>query len=116
MKDHFIENYRFGEITIDGNKYHDDVIILPDRILDSWWRDRGHFLQLGDLDAVLQAQPEALVIGQGANSRMQVPDEILKEIQQRGIEVYSLPTHEACDKYNQLNEEKNTAAAFHLTC
>jgi hypothetical protein len=116
VSSHHIENYKFGEITISGKKYHKDVIILPEHIIDNWRRDRGHYLQIIDLDAVLQEQPQVLVIGQGAYSRMLVPNEIHKELEELGIQVFSLPTGEACEKFNQINPEKIKAAALHLTC
>lgn len=116
MSIHQIENYKFGEVTINGKKYHKDVIILPEHIIENWRRDKGHYLQIKDLDAVFQEQPQVLVIGQGAYGRMQVPKEIYKVVKERGIEVFSLPTGEACKKFNQINPEKPKAAALHLTC
>lgn len=113
---HHIENYQFGEVTIDGKRYHKDVIILPEQIIDNWRRGRGHYLQIKDLDAVLQERPQVLVIGQGAYSRMIVPNELLNELRGLGIELFSLPTREACEKFNQINPDKTTAAALHLTC
>lgn len=116
MNIHQIENYKFGEITINGKKYHKDVIILPEYIVDNWRRDKGHSLQVSDLKAVFQEQPQVLVIGQGAYSRMLVPDEIYKKFELLGIEVISLPTAEACKKFNHISNEKTKAAALHLTC
>ncbi|MBE0466287.1 MAG: hypothetical protein IBX71_03570 [Candidatus Desulforudis sp.] len=37
-----INDYRFGQIVIDGEKYTSDVIILPECIIASWWRQDGH--------------------------------------------------------------------------
>lgn len=36
-----IAGYRFGRIDIDGRTYTSDVIITPERVIDSWWRQRG---------------------------------------------------------------------------
>jgi len=33
-----ITRYRFGEIEIDGRTYTADVIITPERVVDTWWR------------------------------------------------------------------------------
>lgn len=116
VSNHHIEDYHFGEITIDGKKYRKDLVVLPDRIIDNWWRDRGHLLEIKDLDPVMQDKPEVLVIGQGAYSRLRVPDEIRSSLEHLGIELYTLPTPEACEKYNQLSQKRPTAAALHLTC
>ncbi|OQY18037.1 MAG: hypothetical protein B6I35_13630 [Anaerolineaceae bacterium 4572_32.2] len=44
-----IESYRFGRIIIDGQTHSKDVIILPDRVIENWWRQEGHALHLDDL-------------------------------------------------------------------
>ena len=50
-----IDQYSFGQIDIDGRRYDADVIILPDRVLSSWWREEGHNLCEADLAEVLAA-------------------------------------------------------------
>jgi hypothetical protein len=67
-----IESYRFGQIVIDGKTHHKDAIILPDRVVAGWWRKEGHALHPEDLEAVVEAAPEVLVVGQGASSLMRV--------------------------------------------
>lgn len=111
-----IEDYRFGHIVIDGKSYDKDVIILPDRVRGGWWRKEGHALHPEDLDAVFEAAPEQLVVGQGAYSRMAVNPETKAALQEAGIEVIAADTEEACRRYNDLREQKNVAAALHLTC
>jgi len=34
-----IESYSFGQMVIDGQEYTSDLIIFPDRINSSWWRN-----------------------------------------------------------------------------
>ncbi len=111
-----IESYRFGRIRVDGKEYRADLIILPDRILDSWRRREGHNLCLEDLQEVLACHPEVLVIGQGKPGLMQVPAELAEELRRRGIEVSAAPTEQAVQEYNRLSESRRTAAALHLTC
>lgn len=111
-----IEDYRFGTIVVDGQAYGQDLIILPNRILSGWWRHEGHRLGVHDLDAILQAQPEVLVVGQGAYSRMSVTGGAKSALEEAGIELVAQPTKEAVRTYNQLCEERRAAAALHLTC
>ncbi len=111
-----IENIRFGKITIDGYAYHRDVIILPDRVLPSWWRVEGHLLSYEDLQQALSDPPELLVIGTGIFGRMRVPEEVQKKVQEEGIEMSILATREACELYNQMLENKWVSAALHITC
>jgi len=111
-----IEGYRFGRIVVDGETYTNDLIILPGEILSGWWRKEGHSLYPEDLDAVFEAGPELLIVGQGANGRMQVPDETKQAIRERGIELIAQQTETACDTYNEMRDQRLVAAALHLTC
>ena len=116
MKPPEINAYRFGRITIDGQTYTSDVIILPDGVIDNWWRISGHNLDTRDLRVVFDPPPEVLVIGQGDSSRMAVSKETLNALKKAGIEVIALPTPTACQRYNALRSQRVTAAALHLTC
>lgn len=111
-----IEDYAFGHIVIDGERYEEDVIILPDRVEGNWWRDEGHTLQTQDLDAVFETDVDVLVVGQGAYGRMSVPQETRQALEEAGIEVVAHDTEEACQVYNRRRENGNVAAALHLTC
>jgi len=111
-----IEAYHFGHVTIDGLEYHKDVIILPDRVISNWRRRSGHSLIMDDLKEILASPSKILVIGRGASSRMNVPNQTVCALESGGIEVQSLPTMEACTLYNRLRDRGNTAAALHLTC
>jgi len=111
-----IDAYRFGRIEINGQVYHQDIIILPDRVLPNWWRVEGHSLSYEDLTQVFSCNPRVLVVGLGSYSRIHVPEGTRKEIEEAGIELIALPTGEACETYNQLRDEEQVVAALHLTC
>ncbi len=111
-----IESYQFGRIVIDDQAHHKDVIILPGRVIGGWWRKEGHVLHPEDLEAVFEAAPEVLVVGQGASGLMRVTDETEQALRDAGIELIALPTGEAVETYNRLRGERAVAAALHLTC
>jgi hypothetical protein len=111
-----IDSYRFGQIVIDGIRYDQDVIILPDRVLSGWWRQEGHRLAVDDLGPVLSEAPEVIVIGQGSLGRMRVPDETMAHLQQSGTQVIVESTGDACQSYNRLSQERRVAAVLHLSC
>ncbi|MFO7919076.1 MAG: MTH938/NDUFAF3 family protein [Anaerolineae bacterium] len=111
-----VEDYAFGHIVIDGERYEEDVIILPDRVVSNWWRDEGHTLKTQDLDVVFEADVDILVVGQGAYGRMSVPRETHQALETAGIEVMAQETDKACQIYNRLRENGGVAAALHLTC
>jgi len=112
-----IDDYSFGRIVIDGKEFGRDVLVYRDE-LKEWWREQGHRLQLKDLDWLLNREepPEALVIGTGCYGVMAVPEEVVRELERRGIMVQVKPTEEACAEFNRLAEKKRVAGAFHLTC
>lgn len=111
-----IESYRFGHIVIDGEAHSNDVIILPGRVIGDWWRKEGHALHTEDLDAVFEANPSTLVVGQGANGRMRVPSQTRQALEDAGIDVVAAKTDRAVEEYNQRREVDDVAAALHLTC
>lgn len=111
-----IDSFQFGRIVINGEVHKKDVIILPSHIIGNWWRQSGHLLQLSDLQDVMLAQPELLIIGQGANRRMQVDSDVTKALSAAGIEMISLDTSNACIEYNKRSKTGKVAAALHLTC
>lgn len=111
-----IESYQFGKIVIDGTTYNEDVIVLPEGVRAHWWRDKGHVLQPQDLEAVIEAEPEVLIVGQGAYGRMSVTSETRRFLEDAGIDLVAAPTDEAIKRYNDVREQQEAAAALHLTC
>ena len=111
-----IESFRSGQIVIDGRFHSRDVIILPERVLGGWWRKEGHALHPEDLEAVFEAAPDTLIVGQGVYGRMRVTSETRQALRAAGIELVALPTGEACETYNTMREEGAgaVAAALHL--
>lgn len=116
MGRHVIESYAFGRIVVGGRVYTADLILLPDRIVEGWWRQEGHVLYPADLDAVLEADVDTLIVGQGAYRRMQVPKRTAQAVEGAGMTLIALPTAEAVDRYNTFSAGSRVAAALHLTC
>lgn len=110
-----LEDYRFGRVVIDGDAETRDVIVLPGRVVRSWWRQEGHRLVREDLNEVLEELPERLLIGTGAYGRMEPDAGLLDELRGRGITVEVMPTGEAVRRYAEL-DPRRTAVALHLTC
>ncbi|OYT26484.1 MAG: hypothetical protein B6V02_01535 [Thermoprotei archaeon ex4572_64] len=114
-----VDSYEFGVIVINGVKYTRDVIILPSRIIDNWWRREGHKLYLEDLEkyGVFSEEFTHMVIGTGYHGYMKVTSEVVKELEKRGITYYIDITRKACAKFNEwLDKGYKVVGAFHLTC
>ena len=111
-----IENYSFGKISIDGNSYSADLIVLPGGVRPDWWRKEGHRLQREDLREIVEAEPSVLVVGTGNVGMMRVPQEALDYLAEHGIRTVVERTAAACQHYNELAKTEQAAAALHLTC
>ncbi|MCS5422542.1 MULTISPECIES: Mth938-like domain-containing protein [Psychrilyobacter] len=110
-----IESYSFGRMKVDGIGFDSDLIIFPEKIVSSWWRVQGHYLQVRDLGEVLDYQPEVLVIGTGYSGCMDVADEVKKELEAAGIKYYIEKSSRAVEIFNKIDSKKKVGA-FHLTC
>jgi len=110
-----IDSYSFGHITVDGVQYTSDLILLPDRVAPDWWRKEGHLLCPEDLEVVVEAKPEVLIVGIGANGIMRVPESTATYLAEQGIELVVEKSKRACETFNALPRERRAAAALHLT-
>ncbi len=114
MSSNFIEDFSFGKIVIDGERYTDDIILIDKEIRSGWWRNRAHTVSKNDLAPVIDFEPELLIIGTGSSGRMDVPTSLYGELK---FKIESYPTNKACKRYNELiKKEMKLAGAFHLTC
>lgn len=112
-----IDDYRFGNIRIEGKSYTNDVKIIDGKVKPNWWRKEGHKLFPEDIEDILEAKPEVLVVGTGAYGAMKVVSQLRELLKEREIELIEAKSEEACHTYNQLLKAgKRIAFACHLTC
>ena len=111
-----IEDYHFGCITVDGSTYTDDIKIIDERVVPGWWRIEGHALAVADIEDILEARPDVLVIGTGDPGLMEILPETDTRLRELDILVIAKPTAQAVDLYNGLLGHKRIAFAAHLTC
>ncbi len=112
-----IEKSDFGSIQVDGKRYTTDIIIYPNgRVADNWWRKHGHRLSLADIEDLIAAEPELIVIGSGVYGRM-LPETGLEEaLRARGIMLVMDATGNAITRFNDLQPTRRIGGGFHLTC
>ncbi len=112
-----IDDYGFGNIRIEGKSYTSDVKIIDGKVKPNWWRKEGHRLFPEDIEDVLEAKPEVLVVGTGAYGVMKVSPQTKNSLQEKGIELIEAKSEKACHTYNELLKAgKRVAFACHLTC
>ncbi len=112
-----INGFKFGRISVDGQYFDDDIILIPPELKCPWWRTEGHKLFAADMVEVLRYSPEILIIGSGVNGHMDVPTGTITEMESARMEVEVLLTKDACARFNELTgADRMVAAALHLTC
>lgn len=112
-----IEDCSFGTMVIDGYTYTSDLIVFPDgTVADSWWRQSGHRLSIGDIKPLVDTGPEVIVAGTGVSGMMR-PDPGLKALlAKKGIAFLAAPNRRAMTLFNEKARRLKTGGCFHLTC
>jgi hypothetical protein len=119
-----IEEYKFGQITIDGKNYDNDVQTDWNGEVSEWRRKNSHLILAEDVGRAVDKNPETIVIGTGEDGVATVSEEAKIFIQEKGIELLIDKTEEAVKTFNikkedSLEEEgrqERVVGLFHLTC
>ncbi|MBW2485849.1 MAG: hypothetical protein JRE72_00385 [Deltaproteobacteria bacterium] len=113
-----IDQYATGShMIVNGTRHHKDLKIIRGEVIGDWWRQQGHRLAADDIDDILNARPQILVIGTGYAGNMSVPEAVRQTLENHRIKVIAQTTADATTTFNRLVEEgKDVAGAFHLTC
>jgi len=112
-----IQFYQFGHIEIDGKAYRNDVKLIGNQVVPEWWRGQGHYVDLKDAEDLLAAGAQVCIFGTGAYGSMRISPAVKSAFEDRGVQVITAKTSEACNLYNRLAKEgKRVIAGFHLTC
>jgi len=117
-----IDSTQFGEITIDGKKYN-QVLIIGDLAAErDYEKLKGLFgtsHKIGDweIEELLKENPEIIVVGSGQNGAMEIDGEFFEEMKKKGIEVIAETTPKAIEIFNaKIKEGKRINALIHTTC
>jgi len=112
-----IEACSFGSMVIDGRKFSSDLVIYPDgRVVDNWWRERGHRFSINDIALIIESEPDVIVAGTGVYGLMKPRTGLAELLSQKGIEFLSAPNKKAIKLYNEQLSKKRTGGCFHLFC
>jgi hypothetical protein len=112
-----IDDFAFGTMVIQGRRYTSDLIIYPDgKVRDNWWRKNGHRLSSRDIDSLVDASPDIIIVGTGMNGLMRADGQLGGLLAQRGIALVCEPNARAVAHFNRLVGSSRVGACFHLTC
>lgn len=119
-----IEEYKFGQILIDGQEYQEDVEIRwTDEVL-LWPKEENHLIGLEDVARAAGAGPEVIVIGTGESGNAQILQEVKDYLQEKGIKLIVDHTEQATKTFNIIKEDSfeedgrqaKVIGLFHLAC
>ncbi len=105
-----IRAYQPGLIQVNDQTFARSIIIMPDKLINTWAPQSIDELSHEDLADVIALRPSILLIGTGHN--LQFPDlKIYGDLINYGIGVEIMNTHAACRTYNVLTSEGRSVAA-----
>ena len=112
-----IDKFSFGTITVDSQIYNSDIKIINGTVVPDWWRTSGHTVDVDDIQDILQAKPDIVVIGKGDPGQMRVTETLKEHTANHGITLIVENTSEARNTFNRLcREGRNIAGGFHVGC
>ncbi len=105
-----VTGYGAGYVAINHRQYASSLILLPDRIVESWGAGGFEALAESDFEEIRALGPEILLLGTGNRQRFPAPSLLRPLIEARiGHEVMDLPA--ACRTFNILMAEGRLVAA-----
>ena len=112
-----IEHFSFGRIVVDGVAYTSDIKIMGGKVIPGWWRKSGHKVEIEDIEEMIDAHPEFLVIGKGDPGLMQTSEALRERLKSNEIELIEEKTAKAVQTFNRLSQAgKAVFAGFHVGC
>ena len=112
-----IENFFFGSIVVNGITYTNDIKIIQGKVIPTWWRKKGHQVNIEDIKDIIDAGADILVLGKGKPGMMKSTPSLREFLKQNHIDLIEEKTSRAIKTFNRLYKQgKNVCAGFHLTC
>jgi hypothetical protein len=117
-----IDKVSWGKIKIDGQNYHQVLIIgkeVIERESDKLHEFFGTTHRIGDWERkkLLAKSPEIILVATGWSGLVKIDEEFKKELKKKKIELQTVLTPKVVKRYHQLVEEdKRVNALIHTTC
>ena len=119
-----IEEYKFGEITIDGKIYNYDLEVRWGGEILKWYHKKSHIIDIEDVNRAVEQKPDTIVIGTGESGVAKVTQAAQDFIREKRIKLVIDITEQATKTFNIISEESieeegeqdNVIGLFHLTC
>ena len=110
-----IASYEPGRILVGTRAYTNGLIVSPERIVTPWGPDSVKDLEAEHLQALLELEPQVVIIGTGQRQVFPDPRAYIAALQ-TGLGVEIMDTGAACRTYNILMSEGREVAAGLIMC
>jgi uncharacterized protein len=102
--ENLIRAYAPGSVTINTETYHTSLVVTPSSLVLEWGPGNVMDLAAEHIEAILQQEPELILIGSG-DALQFPPAEKMRSIIEAGIGYEVMDTGAACRTYNILMAE-----------
>lgn len=115
-----VEYPGFGVIIVAGNRFEHDVVVEAGRVRrrkktpSKPYRSRYGHTPLSPDEDIPWSTPR-LVVGTGASGQLPIMPEVWEEARVRGVELTAVPTAEACELLETVDQSE-VYAILHVTC
>jgi hypothetical protein len=110
----------WGRLEVEGLGVVKDLKVWPGGGREWDWSETGTGHSLGiqpaDVEELLGAGAEVVVLSRGMEMRLEVPQSTLGWLEARGVTVHVAETTKAIELYNRLRGTTAVGGLFHSTC
>jgi uncharacterized protein len=111
---YLITGYGQGWVDINRQRYNNNLILLPSRLIENWHVLSFDHIQAGDFEKIAELKPDVALLGTGANHKFIHP-KLTLALTSVGISLECMSTDAACRTYNILmSEGRNVLTALIL--
>lgn len=109
-----ITAYGSGFVDINKQRYEQNLIVMPDKLILDWSAADFKSLTAQDFIAIADLNPEVVLLGTGARHQFVHP-KLTAALTEKGLAIECMTTDAACRTYNILmSEGRNVAAGLIL--
>lgn len=108
-----VTGYGPGYIEINAVRHNQSVLVMPEGDIEPWPASRFEDLDAAHFEALLERNPEVVLLGTGARLRFPHP-RLTAALARRHIGVDAMDLQAACRTYNILMAEGRKVAAVLL--
>lgn len=106
----FIRSVTSAGIQVVDDWYQSAIVLSASRIIPDWTPKAVDELKTGDLETILELNPEVVLLGTG-NRQKFLPPELMMFFYGRQVGIEVMTTHAACRTFNVLVSESRKVVA-----